>query len=135
MATKLFCDRCGAEINPMSSVTRIGMWRFKMEANNNDYKLCVSCAHKLRARLIETLKNWHDAHADVDDVEGCRLIKDVMWEIIEQASADVAPVVRRKDCKYSYEDIDGLTCVYGPCVDCTVPEDFYCKYGERNTET
>ena len=49
--------------------------------------------------------------------------------------ADVAPVVRCKDCKHSYEDIDGLTCVYGPCVDCTVPEDFYCKYGERNTET
>ena len=42
-----------------------------------------------------------------------------------------APVVR---CKYSYENIDGLTCVYGPCVDCTVPEDFYCKYGEREEE-
>lgn len=50
-------------------------------------------------------------------------------------AADVAPVVRCKDCKHSYEDIDGLTCIYGPCVDCTVPEDFYCKYGERNTET
>lgn len=24
-------------------------------------------------------------------------------------------VVRCRDCKYSYEDIDGLTCVYGPC--------------------
>lgn len=44
-------------------------------------------------------------------------------------------VVRCRDCKYSYEDIDELTCIYGPCVDCTVPEDFYCKYGERNTET
>ena len=43
-------------------------------------------------------------------------------------------VVRCRDCKYSYEDIDGLTCVYGPCVDCTVPEDFYCKYGEREEE-
>lgn len=50
-------------------------------------------------------------------------------------AADVAPVIHCKDCKYSYENIDGLTCVYGPCVDCTVPEDFYCKYGERNTET
>ena len=49
-------------------------------------------------------------------------------------AADVAPVVRCRDCKYSYEDIDGLTCVYGPCVDCTVPEDFYCKYGERKEE-
>lgn len=49
-------------------------------------------------------------------------------------AADVAPVVRCKDCKYSQEDIDGLTCVYGPCVDCTVPEDFYCKYGGRKEE-
>lgn len=51
MATKLICDRCGAEINLMSSVTYVGMRRFKMEANNNDYELCVSCAHKLRAWL------------------------------------------------------------------------------------
>ena len=61
------------------------------------------------------------------------------WDKAKQAlasvpAADVAPVVRCKDCKYSYEDIDGLTCVYGPCVDCTVPEDFYCKYGGREEE-
>lgn len=61
-----------------------------------------------------------------------RLIRHVLTAA---PAADVAPVVRCKDCKYSYEDIDGLTCIYGPCVDCTVPEDFYCKYGERNTET
>ena len=29
MATKLICDRCGAEIKPMSSVTRAGMRRHK----------------------------------------------------------------------------------------------------------
>ena len=55
-------------------------------------------------------------------------------EIWKLPAADVAPVVRCKDCEYSYEDIDGLTCVYGPCVDCTVPEDFYCKYGGRKEE-
>ena len=60
-----------------------------------------------------------------------RLIRHVLTAA---PAADVAPVVRCKDCKYSYEDIDGLTCVYGPCVDCTVPEDFYCKYGEREEE-
>lgn len=49
-------------------------------------------------------------------------------------TVDAEVVVRCKDCKYSYEDIDGLTCVYGPCVDCTVPEDFYCKYGGRKEE-
>lgn len=51
MATKLICDRCGAEINPKSSVTYAGMRRLKMDINDNDYELCVSCAHELRAWL------------------------------------------------------------------------------------
>lgn len=64
MATKLVCDRCGAEINPMSSVTYVGMQQLKMssmtyvgiqqlkmDVDDNDYELCVSCAHKLRAWL------------------------------------------------------------------------------------
>lgn len=50
MATKLTCDRCGAEINSKSSVIYAGTRRFKMKIND-DYELCVSCAHKLRAWL------------------------------------------------------------------------------------
>lgn len=72
------------------------------------------------------------------DYNGCKCracwVDDMCDEVIDAPAADVAPVVRCKDCKYSYEDIDGLTCIYGPCVDCTVPEDFYCKYGEREEE-
>lgn len=45
LATKLICDRCGAEINPMSSVTYVGV---KNSMKDNGYELCVSCAHKLR---------------------------------------------------------------------------------------
>lgn len=58
MATKLICDRCGAEINPKSSVTYAGMWKRKNDINDNDviaavvaaydHELCVSCAHELR---------------------------------------------------------------------------------------
>lgn len=48
MATKLICDRCGAEINPKSSVTYVGIRLLKMEMYDNDYELCVSCAHELR---------------------------------------------------------------------------------------
>lgn len=51
MATKVICDRCGAEINPKSSVTYAGMRRLKMGINDDDYELCVSCAHKLSAWL------------------------------------------------------------------------------------
>lgn len=51
MATKLTCDRCGAEINPKSSVIYAGMRRPKTNENDYNYDLCVSCAHKLRAWL------------------------------------------------------------------------------------
>lgn len=48
--------------------------------------------------------------------------------------ADVAPVVRCKDCEYSWEDIGGLTCSYGCCVDCIVREDFFCADGAKREE-
>lgn len=40
MATKLICDRCGAEINPKSSVIYAGTRRFKMEINDDDCDHC-----------------------------------------------------------------------------------------------
>ena len=43
-------------------------------------------------------------------------------------------VVRCKDCKHSWEDIGGLCCSHGVCVDCTVPEDFFCADGERKND-
>lgn len=46
-------------------------------------------------------------------------------------SADVAPVVRCKDCKHSWKDISGLCCSYRVCIDLNVPRAFYCAYGER----
>lgn len=51
-------------------------------------------------------------------------------EINSIPAADVAPVVRCKGCKHSWEDIGGLCCGYGPLVDCIVPEDFFCAYGK-----
>lgn len=53
-------------------------------------------------------------------------------EINSIPAADVAPVVRCKGCKHSWEDIGGLCCGYGPLVDCIVPEDFFCAYGKPN---
>lgn len=52
-----------------------------------------------------------------------------------QPVADVAPVVRCRECKHSYDDISGLCCTMGPCVDCIVPEGFFCSYGERKEDT
>jgi hypothetical protein len=48
MATKLICDRCGAEIYPKISVTYAGIRLRKNDIDDNDYELCVSCAHELQ---------------------------------------------------------------------------------------
>ena len=50
MATKMFCDRCGEEINPKSSVTYASVRHMKYEIGV-DYELCQSCAHELELWL------------------------------------------------------------------------------------
>ena len=52
-------------------------------------------------------------------------------DIDNAPTVDAVPVVRCKDCKHSWEDIGGLTCSHGVCVDCVVLGDFYCANGER----
>ena len=47
---------------------------------------------------------------------------------------DAVPVVRCKDCEYSYDDIRGMCCSHGVCVDCEVTQNFYCAYGKRRAE-
>ena len=47
-------------------------------------------------------------------------------------TVDAVPVVRCRDCRNSYEGIDGRICSYGPCVDCVVPDDFFCSFGARD---
>lgn len=47
------------------------------------------------------------------------------------STVDAVPVVRCKDCRNSYEGISGRCCSRGPCVDCFVPDYFFCSYGER----
>lgn len=56
---------------------------------------------------------------------------DAKREIAEMPATDAVPVVRCKDCEYSWEDIGGLTCSYGCCVDCIVREDFFCADGVK----
>lgn len=52
----------------------------------------------------------------------------------EIPTADVASVVRCKDCEYSNKALYGwLWCTAGPCGGKAVLEDFYCKCGERRT--
>lgn len=43
--------------------------------------------------LCKILENWRDAHADVDDEQGCGLLEDVIREVDAQPAADVVEVV------------------------------------------
>lgn len=61
--------------------------------------------------------------------ESCKPITDRIIDSLP--AANVAPVVRCKDCRNSYEGIDGRICSFGPCVDCVVPDDFFCRLGDR----
>lgn len=54
--------------------------------------------------------------------------------ILAEPAADVAPVVRCKDCENSYYAVDDLICSFGPCVDCPVPPDFWCANGRRRED-
>ena len=45
--------------------------------------------------------------------------------------ADVAPVVRCKDCEYSYNISGRRRCSHGTCCGRAVPPNFYCAEGKR----
>lgn len=95
------------------------------------------------AEYIERLavfEQFDNADADVCETDdfggvdygfGMKNIKELINAI---PAADVEQVTRCKDCKHSWEDISGLCCSYGVCVDLTVPDDFFCSYGERKEE-
>lgn len=46
MATKKICDRCGAEINPISSITYAGIGQRSYDFDKQ-YELCCSCSMHL----------------------------------------------------------------------------------------
>ena len=90
-----------------------------------------------REALREILDGWRDAHADVDDVHGCGLLEDVICEVDAQTAADVAPVVRCKDCKHlcvwNRKDIYAF-CPKTNIVFLPFDKDtrtFFCSLGER----
>ena len=65
-----------------------------------------------RSALRKILENWRNAHADVDDEQGCGLLEDVICEVDAQTAADVEEVVRCKDCYQSVVIGDVLHCTY-----------------------
>ena len=70
-------------------------------------------------------------HAGKDREFVC--VKGVSCKTVKPKPEMVA-VVRCKDCKHSWQDIGGLCCSHGVCVDCTVQEDFFCADGEKRSD-
>ena len=52
-------------------------------------------------------------------------------DIKNAPTVDAVPVVRCKDCIYSYEQFGFIYCTFGPYGDCAVPSQFYCAEGKR----
>lgn len=71
-----------------------------------------------REAVIDRLKRNLDARDAIETVK---------WF----PAAEVAPVVHCWECEHSYESVGGRFCTYGVCVDCEVPDDFYCGNGKR----
>lgn len=66
---------------------------------------------------------------------------DENWELYATAAdiraipiVDAVVVTRCKGCANSYEDAFGRVCTYGICVDCTVPDDFFCASSKPKEE-
>lgn len=51
MAIKHICDRCGSEINPYSSRTKLVTFRGSGLKAEAEIEVCVSCAFQLKAWL------------------------------------------------------------------------------------
>lgn len=91
------------------------------------------------ARAIENTKRYHGAVYTKDvfsesqqEIPYLQAAK-VLRETSDAPAADVAPVVRCKDCTYA-KLYEGSECLYCMNIDglCTyVMDDDYCSYGER----
>ena len=58
----------------------------------------------------------------------------IQQAIDEQPTVDAVPVVRCKDCIYSYEEFGFIYCTFEPYGDCKVPSQFYCAEGKRKED-
>ena len=52
-------------------------------------------------------------------------------QIADAHTVVAVPVVRCKDCIYSYEEFGFIHCTFGPYGDYKVPSQFYCAEGKR----
>ena len=92
-----------------------------------------------REALIEWLKRI--PLKDLSDGLGlCRIIREddfkkAIKNMPKCIIVDAVPVVRCKDCIYSYEEFGFIYCTLDPYGNCAVPSQFYCAEGKRKRGT
>ena len=89
------------------------------------------------ARAIENTKRYHgvvytrdvfsESPQEIPYLQAAKVLR----EVSDAPTADVAPVVRCKDCIYTRKLYGRLVCKYGTCSGCILREDFFCANGER----
>ena len=91
----------------------------------NGKKVLTMAEYIEREALMHRIKEIHCAECDSYHGVRCRAcwVDDTLDYIDSEPAADVAPVVRCKDCKHRFKD---SWCEY---VD--DDDNFYCAYGER----
>lgn len=73
-----------------------------------------------------------DAIKAVNEQNAFTMTRAALLDVLNSIpAAGVAPVVHCWECEHSYEAVGGRFCTYGVCVDCEVPDDFYCGNGKR----
>lgn len=83
---------------------------------------------------VAASNKWRDILQAESLIYEYRMNRDayIKWRRNANKTIDSSTLVTLcKDCKHGYKDTGGLCCSYGPCVDCIVPEYFFCSYGER----
>ena len=105
---------------------------------------CPNCGAKMNEKEVSMIKPYIKNETAVDII--CSICDrmypgmdcepaDCEWmKMLAEEAVDAVPVVRCKDCEYSYDEISYLCCSHGVCVDCEVPTNFYCAYGKRRAE-
>ena len=84
-------------------------------------------------KVLTMAKEYIEREAAIEELKRRDFLPVIVKHAIEAVpAADVAPVVRCKDCLYSRERYGHLECIHGVSYRNTWNKpDFFCSYGER----
>ena len=91
----------------------------------------------VREKLVELLTDLYGCDPAYYDVDALAIAQHLIAHgvtVQSERMADAVPVVRCKDCIYSYEEFGFIYCTFGPYGDCKVPSQFYCAEGKRKED-